>query len=147
MPFKGYDEVAKEPIVLPIHGKEYTLPEVKIADGIRFNEVLSGLRNEPLSDLEFMRTFLGDTYDQMLADNIPAPAVMRAALTAVADWQAGRAAAEIIWDTDASPKGLTELVESLLPNRKARRASKPTGAATTTKPRASTSGTKTSRAS
>lgn len=146
MPFDDYNEVETDPLVLPINGKKYTIPEVNIADGIRFTEVVEGDASKTMTDEEFFRTFLGSTYDEMLADNVPGGAVHRAASAALADFQSGRALAEIMWKTGGDPKGLQELVDSFIPpNRSARRASKPstsTAAANTTKRPGSTSGTR-----
>jgi hypothetical protein len=141
--FKDYSELV-DPLVLPIGGKEYTIPPVGAADGIRFaTSIDPNLPDaEPISDDEFMTMFLGPAYDDMLADNVPSPAMMRAAMTALAEHQRGRSVAEVVWETGADPKALADYVMRSLPNRKARRKSKRTGGANTTKRQGSGSGTK-----
>ena len=142
--FKDYSEVA-DPLILPIGGNEYTIPPVTAQDGIRFQLATSGAEGaEPIGDDEFTRIFLGDTADQMYADNVPAEAIARAAMTAMTDHTRGRQMAEIMWETAGDPKALSDYVVRMAPNRAARRAtrSQSTGAARTTRRRASTSGTK-----
>lgn len=126
--FKDYNELA-DPLKLPINGKVYTLPAVGLADGIKLTAAFSGKEDAPtIPDDEFYRIMLGSAYDEMLADNVPGPAAMRAALVALADFQKGRATAEILWETGADPKALTAWVEANT-NRQQRRAK--TGASTT----------------
>lgn len=142
MAFKDYDEVA-EPLVLPINGIEYTIPPIGVADGVRLTEGLEPGSKVPLSDAEFLHLVLGDAYELMLANNAPAASVTRAAMTSLAEFQSTRATAEIIWETGGHPKELEDLVRSVL-NRQTRRKTRQ-GAATTTKPRSSGTGTKTSQ--
>jgi hypothetical protein len=142
--FKDYSELV-EPLVLPIAGKQYTIPPVGAADGIRFNLAVDPTTNTAtsISDDEFMRMFLGDALDEMVADNVPSPAMMRAAMTALADFQRGRSVAEVVWETGADPKALADYVMRSLPNRESKRkASKHSGGASSTKRQASGSGTK-----
>jgi hypothetical protein len=126
--FKDYSELA-DPLVLPINGKTYTIPAVGLADGIKLMAVFSGEEDAPtIPDEEFNRILLGSAYEEMLADNVPGPAVVRAALTALADFQKGRATAEILWETGGDPKALTAWMKTNS-NRAQRRAK--TGASTT----------------
>lgn len=137
MPFKDYQELA-EPLALPINGKTYVIPAVGLADGIKLTEALDPESKTPLPDDEFNRILLGTAYDEMLADNVPGPAVVRASLTALGDFQRGRATAEIMWETGGDPKALTAWVKATT-NRASRRKAAQAG---TTKPPASTSSTK-----
>jgi len=112
---------------LPINGKNYTIPPLGAADGLRFSGVLKSGAEETWSDDEFKRVFLGSAYDEMLADNVPETAVSRAAITALAEFKSGRAAAEIMWETNGDPKALTSYVSKNL-NRASRRSSSTGGA-------------------
>jgi hypothetical protein len=145
MPFKDFSELV-EPLVLPINGKQYTIPPVSMVDGIRFNTAAdpnAAEGTEVILDPEFFEMFLGDTYRQMLADGVPGIAITRAAMTALADFQRGRTVAEVMWETGADPKALSEYLTANLPNRAARRqGSKGSGVAKSTRTRASSSGTK-----
>ena len=142
--FKDYQELA-DPLVLPINGKSYTVPAVGLADGIKLTAALDPESKTPVTDDEFNRMLLGTAYNEMLADNVPGPAVIRASLTALADFQKGRETAEIMWETGGDPKALTAWVKAA--TNRAQRRSTGTGAAKKTPSPASTNGTKTSRAS
>lgn len=143
MAFKDYSELA-DPLKLPINGKVYTIDAVGLADGIKLTAALSGEEDAPtIPDAEFNRILLGSAYEEMLADNVPGPAVVRASLTALADFQKGRATAEILWETGGNPKALTAWVEANS-NRAQRRAKT---AASTTPRRASGSSRKKTPAS
>jgi hypothetical protein len=140
--FEAYEKFADR-LVLPIGGKEYTIPEVGAADGIKFNVNVATEDAEPISNEEFFHMFLGTAYDEMVADNVPGNAILRAAMTALADWQSNRATAEVMWATGADPKAVTDYLKAKAPNRASRR-STGTASATATRSRASTSSTKTS---
>lgn len=141
--FKDYNEFA-DPLKLPINGKVYTIPPVGLADGIKLTAAFLGGEDAPVvKDDEFNTILLGPAYDEMLADNVPSVAVVRASLTALADFQRGRATAEILWETGGDPKALTAWVEANS-NRAQRRAKT---AASTTPRRASTSSRKKTPAS
>lgn len=146
MGFKDFNELI-DPLVLPIGGIDYTIPPVGAADGIRFNISVDPTTNTApgISDDEFLRMFLGTAYEEMLANNVPSQAMMRAAMTGLAEFQRGRSVAEVIWETGADPKALADYVMRSLPNRKARRKakkSKGTAAATSTPTPGSGSGTR-----
>ncbi len=141
--FEDYEKVV-DPLILPIRGKEYTIPEVSLSDGLRYTASKDDPDAPPLEDDVFLHMFLGAAYDEMVADDVPAAAILRAASTAFADFERGRATAEIIWATGGDPKAVTAY---LTPNRAARRASQRstgTGSAKKTPSPASTSSTKTS---
>lgn len=146
MAFEELTELV-EPLELPIRGKRYTLPQVSLEDGLRVTAALNGRPDPELTDDKIRVILLGDSEEQMKADGVSAEWRGRAYLTAMSDFLHGRAAAEIMWRTGGDPKAIQALTESVAPNRAARRkkASTSTDAGNTTKPRASTSGTKTSR--
>lgn len=104
MAFKDFTQVCSPPLVLPINGKDYTIPPVGIADGLR-------LETEELSNDETFTLVLGAAGEQMRTDNVPAEAYSRAFMAALADHQVGRAAAEAVWETGAVPKSLAEMVK------------------------------------
>ena len=115
MPFKDYVEL-KERLQLPINGKLYTIPAMGLAEGIELTDQLeAAARGEDLPDkpfAEFNRMALGSAYDDMVADNVPADAIRRAALTQIADFQRGRAVAEVMWETGGDLKATQEWVKA-----------------------------------
>jgi hypothetical protein len=139
--FKDITEII-EPLELPMGGKSYRIRPLGALDGARLAEHLADREGNPMSDEEFQRLMLGPAYDDMLSDGLPSTYIVRAALTALADHQASRAVAEVMWETGGDPKALTVWSDQV---RQAMAVTTPRGAATTTKRRASGSGTKTSR--
>lgn len=140
--FADFDDLF-DPLVLPIGGKKYTIPPMSFAAGARING-LFGDAPEKLSDEDYFRLLLGPVFDEMVADGVPAKAINRAGMAALADFRETRSVAEATWATGGDPKALMEYAKAQAPNRASRR-SMSTGAATATRSRASTSGTKTSR--
>ncbi|OZB79732.1 MAG: hypothetical protein B7X41_19050 [Microbacterium sp. 14-71-5] len=116
-----------DPLVLPINGKQYTIPPVSFAAGVKINGIVDG--TEKMGDEEFYRLILGSVFDEMLADKVPMAALDRAGKAALADFQYGRGMAEIMWKTGGDPKAVESLAPK--PNRAARR-SKGTAAASKT---------------
>jgi hypothetical protein len=105
MPFKDYSEVAEPPLTLPINGKEYAIPPVGAGDGLRLNGAFDDDDAEPISNDELYKIVLGPAViTEMLRDNVPGPAVDRAAITALADFREGRAVAEMLWETGTIPE-------------------------------------------
>lgn len=146
MAFKEFEEVTT-PLVLPIKGKLYTIPSIGVADGIKLAENIDPKSAEkPMTNEEFRHITLGTAYAEMIADNAPALAVALAAQTALVDYQTGRAAAEIFWETGGDPKGMSRMVDEARAALTAA-AMTPPAAASTTRRRATGSGTKTSRKS
>lgn len=155
--FEDYEKVV-DPLILPIRGKDYRIPEVSASAGAKYIVYMEARAAAeeaqkadptvplpaPMPDDEFLHMILGTAYDEMVADDVPAAAILRASATAFADFQRGRATAEIIWATGGDPKALTAY---LTPNRATRRASaRSTGTASArrTPSPASTSSTRTS---
>lgn len=136
--FDDYEKVA-DPLVLPINGKDYTIPAVGMQDGIRLSTQEDPDAAEIQND-EFRSMLLGAVYEQMVADNVPADAVMRAVTTAYADFTRGRDFAQMVWATGGDPKAVERYLK---PNRASRR-STGTASARKTPSRASTNATKAS---
>lgn len=141
MALKAYEEFAEEPLAFPIGGKTYTMPRLTYQQGIRLTRIFSGedhsLDGQPVE--EGWKLVMGASWDEMAADDVPLDAMSRAGLAAVADFQFGRAAAELVWESNISPEALAAATAA---NRKERRATqRSTGAARKTRSRASSSGT------
>jgi hypothetical protein len=112
MAFRDYEAVASPLLVLPIKGKNYTLPEVGIADALKIKGIFAKDPDATLSDDEFKTILLGDAWDEMLADNVPDDAVTLATFTALADHQSGRETAETMWETGGLPERLASYLEA-----------------------------------
>ena len=143
---KAYEELA-DPLIIPINGKEYTIPPLGAHDGILFtlaSDPANANELDTLTDDQVNRMFLGDVYDEMIADNVPGEALTRALLAAMADHKSGRLAATMLWETGGDPKAVTDYVKTLVQRAKRK---KPTDKATSTKRQASTSGTTSRKAS
>lgn len=147
MALKAYEEFAEAPLAFPIGGKVYAVPAVSYLTGIRLTRIFTGedksLEGKPPED--GWRLVLGSAWDEMAADDVPMDAMSRAGLAAIADFQFGRAAAELVWESNVSPE---ELAAATAANRKERRATqRSTGTGRKTRSRASTSGTSSPKAS
>jgi hypothetical protein len=99
------------PLVVPVRGKEYTLPAVSLTDGIKIHA--SRTEAAPLDATELYRIILGDTHAQMLADNVPGDVIDRVFLTAYTDFTSGRDSAEEVWE-NGLPKALREAAKEVL---------------------------------
>lgn len=125
------------PITLPVKGKSYVLPVLTIEQGLRLRKIMDPNDAESMEDEELFAFLLGDAHDAMKADQVAPEVIARAAFVALADWQSGRPAAEVIWEQGVDPKALMqaiELAEALT--------SKATDAEPATPPQARTSTTK-----
>ncbi len=112
MAFRDITEILG-PIALPIRGKVYTLPTLTVAQGLQLRAVLDPDDDETLEDEAFYALLLGDALESMRADGVGPDVIARAAFVALADWQSGRPAAEILWETGVDPKVLTDYVQQL----------------------------------
>lgn len=112
MAFRDITEILG-PITLPIRGKVYTLPVLTIAQGLQLRAVLDPDDEATLTDPEFYALLLGDALEQMRADGVGPDVIARAAFVGLADWQSGRPAAEILWETGIDPKVLTDHMKKL----------------------------------
>lgn len=99
MPFKPLEEIlaSRPPIVLPIRGKEYTLPVLDVPAQARLAAMLNGTDTESTFN-DLLGLLLGDALEQMQADNVSPAAIDRAFFTAVTDGTEGRDAAENTWE-------------------------------------------------
>lgn len=127
MSFDDFDTFYS-PLELPISGRVFTIPPVGIRDGGRLTLILKSDEKRTIDDEEVGRMLLGTAYDEMVEANVAGPAYARVFLTALAEFQGGRAAAEVAWASGGDPKAMPQPT--------------PEGAAATTQRRASTSGTR-----
>jgi hypothetical protein len=108
-PFADFDSFELEFLRLPIGGRVYVIRPVGIRTGGLLRRAADG-DAAALAELDtgeaYYRAILGPAYDQMLADDVPAASVDRAAITALADFTQGRAAALVAWKTGQDPKVL-----------------------------------------
>lgn len=134
MALSAYESFANDPLVFPIGGKKYTLKPVSIPNGRILANLISGkdkkLNSAPSEEL--WKLVLGDLWDQFEQDGVPIEAATRAGLTALADFQYGRDAAEAAWEAGADPKALQEYMAKR-PSNRAQRRSTSTAAAKKTR--------------
>lgn len=135
MALRPYEDIVG-PLVIPARGKQYPLPVVSMADGLRIHASYSGGPDLSLDDL--VTIILGDAREKMLADGVPMSVIDRALWAGIADFQHGRETAEAVWENGA-PKAALEELARILQQAK----TTPTAEATTTPPPASGNGTKT----
>lgn len=143
MVFPDYFDLV-DPLVLPIRGKQYTIPVVSFQDMARWKTYSTKKRDgveladtEIVTNNEFHHIFLGSVLDEMIADGLPENIIIHAAATAMADAEATREVAERVWVT-LDPK---DLMPSPKPSSEDSPQSPSTGGATSTKPRAHTRAT------
>ena len=112
------------PLIVPVRGKEYTLPAITLSDGLKIHAA----RNDgaPLLSSDLYRIILGDTHDQMLKDNVPGDVIDRVFWTAYTDFTSGRDSAEEVWE-NGLPKALRDAAKEVLKTL-------PGGASTTQQP-------------
>jgi hypothetical protein len=99
------------PIALPIKGKTYTLPVLTIEQGIKLHKIMDPKDEATMTDPELYAFLLGEAHAEMAADNVAPEVIARAAFVALADWQSGRPAAEVIWEQGVDPKALMKAIE------------------------------------
>ena len=111
---KSWEDVAPERLAFPIGGKVYTIPELDYRSMLTVQKVKAG---EP-SELDGMppedtwRLIMGEAWDQMIADNLPAEAIGRAGLATLVYYEQGREAAEAVWEHGLDPKALAVAIEA-----------------------------------
>lgn len=137
MPLKAYEDWAPEPLAFPIKGKVYEVPPLSWEAGVKLTAIMRDTEDAPDDPDEQNRLLMGDLWDQMKADGVPAEALSRAALTCLVDFRMGRDAAVKVWESGLTPEALAPAVG----------ASTSTGAETTTPTPDSTSGTTSPKAS
>jgi len=100
------------PITLPIRGKDYTLPEISLADGLRLHA--AGAGKAPLSVKDMLTIILGPVYQDMLDNKVPPSMIDRALWTGMADFQTGREAAEQVWEHGVPKEVLATIMAPLM---------------------------------
>lgn len=96
------------PLVVPLRGKEYTLPQVSLTDGVRLTQALNN--NGTVLWGELIPMLLGNTYQEMVEDRVPPAMIDRVLWTALADFQNGRESAEAVWEHGVPKEVLKELM-------------------------------------
>jgi hypothetical protein len=154
---KELDDFLSPTLLVPARGKEYRIAAVDAATGLRLQKLMTvGIKaygsNTTLSekDLElvsddeeedFFKTVLGDTYDELIADQIPYQGLKGiASLAMIWTTQGFDAAQQYFLAGGKAPK--IKAPQDKLPPTATRTS---TAAATTTRKRASRSGTSTPR--
>lgn len=142
---KSWDEVQKDQLEFPIGGKTYVVPELSYQSMLTLERAKAGEKTH-LDDAppeETWRIVLGHVWDDMVADDVPGEALMRAGLAALAFFQFGLETAEAIWESGVDPKALTEAMRAA---QAGSTQSPSTAAASSTRKRASSTGTTSRRA-
>lgn len=132
MALRPYEDIVG-PLVIPVRGKEYTLPTISLQDGLRIHA--SASKGEDLSLNDLTDIILGDAKQAMLDDSVPLSVIDRALWAGIADFQAGRESAEQVWEHGV-PKAVLEELMAVLQTQ-----TTPQDVATTTPPPASGNGT------
>lgn len=124
-----YNKFSEGPLVFPINGKKYVLPEVSIPDGLALAGAIAGKDKAAgrKSGESMWRLILGPLWDEMIADGVPLAAATRVGITALADRQYGREFANVTWETGADPKALQPYLEATAPTNRAQRRLNSTG--------------------
>lgn len=133
---KSWEEIA-DPLVFPIGGKEYVIPELGYRDMLTIQKIRAGQSSEldGKTPEESWRLVMGTAWDEMVADNVPAEAIARAGLATLAFFEAGRESAEAIWENGVDPKAILAALST------GRQPQSSTAAANATPSAAPTSGT------
>jgi len=142
---KSWEDIAPEPLTFPIRGKSYTVPELSYTAMLTIQKVKAGEASEldGMDADDTWRLVMGDAWDQMVADNVPAEAIGRAGLAALAFFEVGREAAEAIWENGVDPKAMAAAILA----RTEPQQPTSTGAETETPSPASSSGTSSPKSS
>jgi hypothetical protein len=105
---KSWDDIRPDPLTFPIGGKVYTVPELPYTAMLTIQRAKAGESTE-LDDMtaeDTWRIVMGATWDEMVADNVPAEAISRAGLATLAYFEMGVEAAEAIWEHGIDPKAI-----------------------------------------
>jgi hypothetical protein len=112
MAFRDFKDIATEPLTLPINGKNYVIPPVNAADGLKAWQWIrdSEKKDGTTATVEDVATLLlGDVNSQLLEDKVSYAALNRVYQTVLADFTNGRATAEAIWETGGDPKAVKRI--------------------------------------
>ncbi|GAB3081053.1 hypothetical protein GCM10027053_52020 [Intrasporangium mesophilum] len=109
---KSWEDVAPEPLAFPINGKVYTVPELPYDAMLTIQKVKAGEYTvlEELAPEQTWRLIMGDAWDEMVDDNVPAEAIGRAGLATLVYFEQGREAAEVVWENGIDPKALATAI-------------------------------------
>ena len=146
---KSWDDVRPDRLAFPIGGKVYTVRDLPYQSMLTIQKARAG---EP-SDLDSAdgdatwRLVMGATYDEMVADNVPGEALLRAGYATLAFFEGGPEIAESIWESGVDPKALEAALSAALAAKAEPKPPSSMAAATGTPTRASSSGTSSRRAS
>ncbi|MDP9185629.1 MAG: hypothetical protein M3O29_08185 [Actinomycetota bacterium] len=99
------------PLVVPVRGKDYTLPAVSLSDGLKIHA--SRTNGAALEADELYRILLGETFQQMLTDHVPGDVIDRVFLAAYTDFTSGRESAEEVWENGV-PKAMRDAAKEVL---------------------------------
>jgi hypothetical protein len=141
-----YDLDGVDPLILPIRGKQYTIPMVPAANVARWKVYVAHVEagdeipaTEQLTNDDAYRLFLGTVLDEMRADGLLDDVIVHAFRTVYADVTLGRPAAEAVWSQPHPKAPARPAPQDRKPKASTR--SRSTAAATSTRSRARTSGT------
>ncbi|MFF5142525.1 hypothetical protein ACFY6U_22820 [Streptomyces sp. NPDC013157] len=146
MAFKELGNLLDDSLSLPIKGKVYTVPAPSAATGLRVQSIMQAaaaaadggeVDREMLADAaerDMYRDVLGSAHAEMVADGVEWPTLKHAAVTAMVWIMQDKDRAEAYWNSGGDPSRLA-------PNREQRRKA-PSAAASSTRSRGSTSGTR-----
>lgn len=101
MAFKEYFDLDDIKLVLPIRGKEYSIPPVSADGGVQLEA------GEDLTAEEFLTVLLGAALTEMREDKVPDLAIERAAFVAYTNHHSGIDVAKMVWETGQVPKAPT----------------------------------------
>jgi hypothetical protein len=106
--FRNYYDLDDVRLDLPIGEKTYTIPPITAAAGARLET------DDNIPDEEFVQLTLGAALEQLRADGIRPEAIVRAALTSLANHRDGRDVAVMMWETNALPERLAAYMAARL---------------------------------
>lgn len=161
MAFKTIDEIFDPRLHLPWGGKIYHIPEpdaqlglfcqrlfvagYRVANGEIPAEVAPELQMDDEKQESFNQRLLGSAYEDLERDGVGWPVIKLMAETVFFWIAGGLELAEHYWESAGDPKALSTGQAPRAVRRAAAKSSRSTDAVTTTKPRGSTSGTKSPR--
>lgn len=115
MTFEDFQDIAPDPLELPINGKTYTIPAVSAADGLKaWQWIRDGKKDDgtPAKVEDIAAILLGKVQQKLIKDGVSWQALNRVYLTAISDFTNGRRSAEAMWETGGDPKALERLTAS-----------------------------------
>lgn len=144
-----FSKFSDGPLVFPINGKNYTLPELSIPLGLTLAGIIDGSdkKASKMKGVELWQLVLGPLWDEMIADGVSLPAVTRAGVAALAEYTDSRELAVVAWETGGDPKALEPYLAGLKTGNRASRRSSSTGGAKKTPTQVSTKAMTSPRAS